>query len=213
MAKPLIPAEDILDRALELLDAEGPRALTVRRLSNDLRISPNTLYQQVGNQQSLVRALVKRHFSQLKLEFAEYDSWESTALHWCLALHDALRAHPHLTELMTIEDGDAIRDYVQDLLQSTLRSGIGRPLAIECCRGLTNLTINHSIAEAKTMPADSPELASELRKIDKNFPRLVGWVIAAVRAEAATNSLVTTTGRRRRPGTRSPSRAAARKGS
>lgn len=81
MAKPLIPAEDILDRALELLDAEGPRALTVRRLSNDLRISPNTLYQQVGNQQSLVRALVKRHFSQLKLEFAEYDSWESTALH------------------------------------------------------------------------------------------------------------------------------------
>lgn len=184
MAKPLIPAEDILDRALELLDAEGPKALNIRRLSSDLKISPNTLYQQVGNQAELTRALVARHFSQLKLEFKERDTWESTAQHWCVALHDALLAHPFLTELMTLDDRDAIRDYVEALLQSTLQSGIPRPLAIDCCRGLTNLTINQSIAEARTQRDGSAQAAAETKKIDKSFLRLTQWVITAVRAEA-----------------------------
>jgi AcrR family transcriptional regulator len=102
MAKPLIPADDILTHALDLLDSEGIEALSVRRLSAALKISPRTLYQQVGNREALIRALVARHFAHLKLDFKEYDTWESTALHWCLALNNALRAHPFLTELMTI---------------------------------------------------------------------------------------------------------------
>mgnify|MGYP000641452162 CR=1 FL=1 len=40
MAKPLIPADEILDRALEILDSDGLEALTVRRLSADLRSRP-----------------------------------------------------------------------------------------------------------------------------------------------------------------------------
>jgi hypothetical protein len=48
MAKPLIPADAILAHALEVLGGEGVEALNVRRLSSDLKISPRTLYQQVG---------------------------------------------------------------------------------------------------------------------------------------------------------------------
>ena len=186
MAKPLIPADDILAHALELLDAEGVDALNVRRLAADLKISPRTLYQQVGNQEALIRALVARHFTALRFDFVEHDLWETTALHWCLALNDALRAHPFLTELMTIDDRGAVTDYVQALLKATLRAGIPRPLAIECCRGLTNLTINHSIAEVNAMreAKHSSQAAAEVVKMEKNFTRLVGWVVAAVRVEA-----------------------------
>jgi AcrR family transcriptional regulator len=186
MAKPLIPAEDILTRALELLDSDGPAALNVRRLSSDLKISPRTLYQQVGNQEELTRSLVARHFSRLRLDFKEYDSWESTARHWCLALHEALRAHPYLTELMTTDDRSAVTDYVQALLKATLQAGIPRALAVECCRGLANMTINHSVVEVRALrePKLSAQTAAEVAKIDKNFPRLVEWVIAGVRAEA-----------------------------
>lgn len=186
MAKPLIPADDILDHALKLLDAEGVEALTIRRLSADLKISPRTLYQQVGNQEAMVRALVARHFTQLKLEFKEYGTWESTALHWCTALNDTLCAHPYITELMTIDDRAAVTDYVQSLLKLTLQEGIPRGLAVECCRGLTNLTIHHSIAEvrARREAEHSPETVSEIAKINRNFKQLVQWVVAAVRAEA-----------------------------
>jgi AcrR family transcriptional regulator len=183
MAKPLIPADDILTHALDLLDSEGIEALSVRRLSAALKISPRTLYQQVGNREALIRALVARHFAQLKLDFKEYDTWESTALHWCQALHDALRAHPFLTELMTIDDRSAVTDYVNALLEATLREGIPRPLANECCRGLAHMTINHSIVEVRGL-REPKRSEAETAKIEHNFPRMVEWVIAGVRAEA-----------------------------
>ncbi|MCV7413050.1 hypothetical protein AWC05_11625 [Mycobacterium florentinum] len=183
MAKPLIPADDILTHALDLLDSEGIEALSVRRLSAALKISPRTLYQQVGNREALIRALVARHFAQLKLDFKEYDTWESTALHWCQALHDALRAHPFLTELMTIDDRSAVAEYVNALLKATLREGIPRPLATECCRGLAHMTINHSIVDVRAL-RESKRSEAETAKIEQNFPRLVEWVISGVRAEA-----------------------------
>ena len=67
MAKPLIPVDVIYEHALALIDAEGAQALNARRLAADLRCSTRTLYQQVGNREELIRALIGRHFSQLQL--------------------------------------------------------------------------------------------------------------------------------------------------
>jgi AcrR family transcriptional regulator len=190
MAKPLIPVEVIYTRALALLDAEGSQALNARRLAADLRISTRTLYQQVGNREQLIRALVARHFSQLRLEFQEYDDWETTAFQWCIAFHDTLRAHPFLTELMTIEDRSAIEDYVNELVKAALREGIPRRLAIEACRGLVNVTINHTIVEVRGLrePEHSAETALETAKIEKNFPMTIRWILAGIKAEARAGS-------------------------
>jgi AcrR family transcriptional regulator len=152
MAKPLIPVEVIYDHALALIDDEGAQALNARRLASDLKCSTRTLYQQVGNREQLIRALVGRHFSQLKLEFHEYDTWESTALQWSLALHEAMQAHPFLTELMTFDDRGAVASYVDKLLNSLTQAGIDRRLATECCRSLVNTTIDHTIVEAQAVP-------------------------------------------------------------
>jgi AcrR family transcriptional regulator len=188
VARPLIPVEVIYARALELLDGEGAGALNARRLAAELKISTRTLYQQVGSREQLIRALVARHFSQLRLDFREFDAWESTALHWCLALHDALRAHPYLTELMAIDDRAAVEDYVNDLVKAALREGFPRRLAIECCRALVNVTINHTIVEVRALrePEHSPGTAAEVKKIEKNFPMTIEWILVGVRADAAS---------------------------
>lgn len=185
MARPLIPVEVIYTRALALLDAEGASALSARRLAADLRISTRTLYQQVGNREQLIRALVARHFARLRLEFKEYEDWETTALHWCLAFRDTLRAHPFLTELMTIEDREAVEDYVNELVKAALREGFPRRLAIEGCRSLVNVTINHTIVEVRALgdPEHSARTASETAKIQKNFPMTIRWLLAGLRAE------------------------------
>jgi AcrR family transcriptional regulator len=210
MAKPLIPVELIYERALVLLDAEGSGALTTRRLAAELKISTRTLYQQVGSREELIRALVTRHFSQLRLDFHEHEDWEATALHWCTALHDALHAHPFLTELMTVDDRNAVMAYVDELVNATLREGIPRKLAVECCRALVNLTINHSIVEVRGMhePKLSRNSTTESDRIEKNFPMSVRWILAGVRQEAES-----TRGRRRSAGTpRRRARSAARAG-
>jgi AcrR family transcriptional regulator len=186
MAKPLIPVETIYERALELLDAEGSDALTTRRLAADLKISTRTLYQQVGSREQLIRALVARHFSQLRLDFHEYADWETTALKWCMALHDALRAHPFLTELMTIDDRKAVMAYIAELTKATLQEGIPRDLALECSRTLVNLTINHTVMEVRALrePKLSRDTLAESRRIEKNFPKTVRWILVGIRAEA-----------------------------
>jgi AcrR family transcriptional regulator len=200
-AKPLIPADAILAHALQVLDAEGVEALNVRRLSSDLKISPRTLYQQVGNREAMIRVLVARHFSQLRLDFKEYDDGESTALQWCLALRRALRAHPFPTALMTIDDRKAITDYVEYLLKSMLRQGVPRPLAFAACRGLTNMTVNHSIAlvRAQRDAENSPAIAREVAKLDKSFPQLVNWVIAGVQVETTAQGPAQTSRLKRSP--------------
>jgi AcrR family transcriptional regulator len=190
VARPLIPVDVIYKRALELLDAHGVEALQARRLAADLKISTRTLYQQVGNREQLIRALVARHFSQLRLEFREYKTFESTAVHWCLALHDTLRAHPHLTELMAIDDRKAVEDYVNDLVKAALREGYPRKTTIECCRALVNVTINHTIIEVRAVrePEHSPGTAAEMAKIEKNFPMTIRWILAGVRAEVGSKA-------------------------
>jgi AcrR family transcriptional regulator len=202
MAKPLIPVEAIYEHALELLDAEGATALTTRRIAADLKISTRTLYQQVGSRDQLIRALVARHFSQLRLDFHEYEDWETTALKWCLALYDALRAHPFLTELMTIDDRNAVMDYIAELTKATLREGFPRELALECSRALVNLTINHTVMEVRALrePKLSRDTLAESRRIEKNFPMTVRWILAGIRAEAQSSQKDNAAGVTRLPG-------------
>lgn len=188
MPRPLMPVEVIYARALALLDANGVDALSARTLSADLGISTRTLYQQVGTREKLIRTLVAQHFSALQLDFHEHDDWKSTALQWCLALHDALRAHPYLTELMTIADRDAVTSYVDELFESVLRAGIPRAVAVECCRALVTVTINHTIIEVRALrePQLSPENAAEAAKIAANFPMTIGWIVDGVDAQTAS---------------------------
>jgi AcrR family transcriptional regulator len=191
MAKPLIPVEAIYEHASALIDAEGAQALNARRLAADLKCSTRTLYQQVGNREDLIRALVARHFSQLQLTFDESDSWESTALHWSLALRDALQAHPFLTQLMTLDDRDAVATYVDKLLNSLVQAGIDRRLATECCRALVNTTINHAIVEAQAL-RQAPSTRSgglSARKRQRSFLRTIDWIIAGVRQEAPSTAV------------------------
>jgi AcrR family transcriptional regulator len=186
MAKPLIPADVIYDSALVLIDTEGAKALTTRRLAAELKCSTRTLYQQVGNREELIRALVGRRFSQLQLNFHENDTWESTALQWSLALHDALQAHPFLTQLVTFDDYGAVESYVNKLLKSLMREGIDRRLATECCRSLVNTTINHTIVEAQALRHAPLTRAGGLdaKKRRKSLLRTIDWIIAGVRQEA-----------------------------
>jgi AcrR family transcriptional regulator len=54
-----------------LLDAEGARAVTVRRLAADLKISTRTLDKRIGNRDNLIRTVVELHFAKLNLNLRE----------------------------------------------------------------------------------------------------------------------------------------------
>jgi hypothetical protein len=59
-------------------------------------------------------------------------------------------------------------------------------LAIECCRGLVNVTINHMIIQVRALrePEHSAGTAAEVAKIAKNFRMVIHWIIAGVQTDA-----------------------------
>ncbi|NDZ95922.1 TetR family transcriptional regulator [Streptomyces sp. SID6673] len=200
MARPLIPVDEILDRALALLDEEGAEALSARRLAGDLKISTRTLYQQVGNREALIRALVARHFENLRLEFQDMGAWESTALNWCLTLRDTLRAHPYLTELMSFADRRVIVEYVGDLVKAARRVGIPAETAAQCCRALVNVTVNHTIVEVRALhePSPSSDHLAEAEYMANNLPITIRWILAGVDNELRHDAAAADTRRSRR---------------
>src|SRR5258705_2075277 len=129
----------------------------------------------VGPREKLIGTLVAGKFSRMQLDFHEDDDWESTALQWCLALHETLRSHPFLTELMTIADREVVTSYVDKLLRAMVRAGVPRALAVECCRALVTVTIHHTIIQVRALraPEQSPQNAAQGAKIAAHIPMTI----------------------------------------
>ncbi|MDE0833904.1 MAG: TetR family transcriptional regulator [Acidimicrobiales bacterium] len=53
--------DEVLDRALTLVEVEGADALTMRRLASELGVATTSIYWHVGNREQLVTAMVRRH--------------------------------------------------------------------------------------------------------------------------------------------------------
>ena len=52
--------DDVVDRALAMVEEGGPQALSMRKLAADLGVTTTTIYWHVGNREELVLALIQR---------------------------------------------------------------------------------------------------------------------------------------------------------
>jgi AcrR family transcriptional regulator len=69
--------EAILDTALQIVDAEGLDALTMRRVSDALETGPASLYAHIGDKDEMIAALLDRVSTEVPLpERPDPDRWE-----------------------------------------------------------------------------------------------------------------------------------------
>jgi AcrR family transcriptional regulator len=69
--------EAILDAALQIVDAEGLDALTMRRVSDALETGPASLYAHIGDKDEMIEALLDRVSREVPLpQQADPDRWE-----------------------------------------------------------------------------------------------------------------------------------------
>ncbi len=106
-ARPDLSRAAIVDRALDIADAEGRDALTIRRLAQEFGVTPMALYWHVRNKQELLVAMGQRFFDQLpawsvdparppapSAPPADLPAWLGELRALLAALIDALRPHP-----------------------------------------------------------------------------------------------------------------------
>jgi len=109
-------AAEIVDAALELLEADGPAALSMRRVADRVGIRAPSIYEHLADKRALESAIISRGF---ELQAAAFERAVAGAGDPLAALASAYRAfaaaHPHLYRLMTAHELDraALADGVE----------------------------------------------------------------------------------------------------
>jgi len=106
----------IVDAALELVEAEGFDALTMRRVAAALQVSPGALYAHVRDKAELDDLMIGELCSRVTLPVPDPAQWKDQAVDVCRQLRDqylqyrgisraALEAAPHSLDALRISEG------------------------------------------------------------------------------------------------------------
>jgi TetR/AcrR family tetracycline transcriptional repressor len=100
--KRTLDLDKVATAALALLDAEGPGALSVRRVATELGVMPNALYTYVPDRAGLDRAVVELVLSQADLGLLDGppSRWRRRIRAFALSLRAHLLDHPAAALLM-----------------------------------------------------------------------------------------------------------------
>jgi AcrR family transcriptional regulator len=94
-----ITSQRIYDIALRVLEAEGPDAVTMRRIAGEIGITPMAIYHHFANREALLSAIVDREFEKLAEFFsrpAKGRRLEEQVIHMMDAYADYAFAHPRI---------------------------------------------------------------------------------------------------------------------
>jgi AcrR family transcriptional regulator len=142
-------AQEIVAAARELLEAEGPDALSMRRVATRLGIRAPSLYKHLPDKAALEDAIISDGFRELAIAFeAALDTKDALA-----ALGSSYRAfgieHPHLYRLMTERPlrRDRLEPGVEERAAATVIRAVGGDAdlaraAFAFAHGMTVLELN-----------------------------------------------------------------------
>jgi AcrR family transcriptional regulator len=154
----------VLHAALELADAAGVEALTMRRLGEELGFEAMSLYRHVANKQDLLDGMLDLVLAEWQLPVAQ-DDWKQAIRTSAISVHDGLRRHRWAAGLLMT--GGHIRParlHYMDRLLGTLRdAGFDAATTYSVYHLLDGYIFGFSLWEIAytTIPVDS-EAASKL---------------------------------------------------
>jgi TetR/AcrR family transcriptional regulator, tetracycline repressor protein len=125
----------IVERALTVMDADGPDAVTVRRIAQEFGVTPMALYWHVANKDELLAAMGDALLENVVPPPA-VGPWSQQLRGVVETLVDSLKAHPAAAELvfpriLVTEPGLRITEFTLALLED---AGFSRDQAAELAR-------------------------------------------------------------------------------
>jgi len=158
----------IIDRALELGDAEGLEAVSLRRLATELGVTPMALYRHVKDKQDLVNAMYETMVEDfdVKLDVRPGMKWTTQlrrSLMHAIALHDRPVALP-LAIAYSGRGTPAIWRWFENGLNILVGAGFTRREAVEVNRMLSTLVTGYVYLFRQTpMPESDAMLVARKR--------------------------------------------------
>jgi AcrR family transcriptional regulator len=155
----------ILERALALADAEGLRAVTMRRLGAELGVEAMSLYHHVPSKAALLDGLVELMLEEARVVPPRAD-WRDQLTAHAHALRAAGRAHPRVMQLFAtrVVQSPAWAGAVEDTLAVLLAAGFEPAEAVHLYRLHATFVTGYVLWELRQ--ADAPGLPTYLDQLD-----------------------------------------------
>lgn len=103
--------DGILREALRIVDEEGMRALSMRRLAAELGVNPMSIYHHLPGKGAVVSGLVETVFSRMRVSVSEGVSWQEHVRVYARAHRGIVRSHPNLA-LEIVSDAAVVSEAV-----------------------------------------------------------------------------------------------------
>jgi TetR/AcrR family transcriptional regulator, tetracycline repressor protein len=127
----------VVDRALALADSLGLEALTIRRLAQDLGVTPMALYWHFRSKEELLAALGDRVWAEIGIDVDPAATWSAQLRGLLESLVGMLRAHPSGSQLLLAGEkmhGEASLQATETTLDVLRRGGFDAAHASEIAR-------------------------------------------------------------------------------
>jgi AcrR family transcriptional regulator len=138
LARPTLTQARIVDAAIEVADAEGIDALTLRRLAEALEVHPTSIYNHLASKEAILGALAEALVAEAGLATA-YDDWRDWVRAFAEGLRRLARRHPgaFMVFTRTAAVGPAAAAHTEAALDALRRAGWSAVEAAQVFGGVT----------------------------------------------------------------------------
>ena len=175
--------DDVVERALGVLDEYGLESLTMRRLAAELGVQPSALYHHVPNKQTLLTAvadeIVRRGRRPQRAR-----SWDRRVVEVCAELRDAMLAYRDGAEVVATAHTFGLgADEPAGRLRAALRGGdLPEDLVEVATRTFLHLVFGHTTEEQTALQAASAGAIDREPGGPADFERSLELVLDGLRA-------------------------------
>jgi len=174
----------VIDRALKLADTEGLDALTIRKLAQDLGVTPMALYWHFRSKEDLLLGVAERLWGEIDVNVDRSAPWPDQLAGLLRSLVSVLRAHPSAPRLVLEHEkrNEAALRATEAALEILMSAGFDAQHASEIARSTLWTGITLVMSETGYHPELSGEEHAEFQRRNEiylamlptaRYPRLV----------------------------------------
>lgn len=101
--QPSTTREEVLAKALEVVDRDGLAGLTMRDLAREMGLAVGTVYAAAGSKEQILQGLADAVFSDLPEVEVRDGAWREALIAFFREVHQRLRLHPAIAQLSVFE--------------------------------------------------------------------------------------------------------------
>jgi TetR/AcrR family tetracycline transcriptional repressor len=185
--------DEIVSAAVDIFHESGLDAVTMRRVSTRLGVSPVPLYSRIGNKEALLDAMADRLLADLAPAVGDGEAWPAYAARWARQLRAGLR-QARDSRLILSPGRHAYVVASRPLIETMRRDGLARDAAVQACRLLVWSTVGFGAVESGAEPAARPQRLGrpgsdpggvDQDEIDALFDLHIRYLIEGISRDAA----------------------------